>query len=138
MTEQHTDRVERWVDISAPAEKVWAEVGDFAAIADWHPAVDKCEIVEIEGETHRHLTLADGELLLERLEEEGEHFYRYAIVEGPLPVEDYLSTFTVFRRPEGCRVFWSSTFDSEDPMADEMVAGIYEIGLDAIRRRFED
>ena len=137
MTEHHTDRVERWTDLAAPAAEVWAAVGDFGALADWHPAVDKCEIVEIEGETHRHLTLADGELLLEKLIETGDDFYRYEIVEGPLPVEDYRSTFTVFPRGEGCRVFWSSTFDSEDPQADEIVAGIYELGLEAIRERFE-
>ncbi len=132
------DRVERWIDLAAEAAEVWEAIGPFAAIADWHPAVEKCELVELDGVLHRHLTLADGELLLERLEEEGDHHYRYSIVEGPLPVMNYLSTFTCFAEKGGCRVFWSSTFDPVNTESDKVVAGIYEAGLDAIRQRFGD
>ena len=130
------DRVERWIDLPAPAAEVWALIGPFGAIADWHPAVADAEIVDLEGETHRHLTLADGEKLLERLVEEGDHLYRYEIVEGPLPVEEYRATLTCFSEGSGCRVFWSSTFESEDPAADALIAGIYEAGLEALQRRF--
>lgn len=132
------DRVERWIDLTADAAEVWKAVGDFGSIAEWHPAVEKCELVELDGARHRHLTLADGALLLERLEEEGDHHYRYSIVEGPLPVENYLSTITCFAEEGGCRVFWSSTFDPLAPDADKVVAGVYEAGLEAIRERFGD
>ncbi|TYO89561.1 SRPBCC family protein [Oceanicella actignis] len=133
------DRVERWVDLDADAQRVWAAVGGFGAIADWHPLVESCELVELDGDLHRHLRLADGALMLERLVDQGPHHYRYEIVEGPLPVEDYLSTFTVFARGKGCRVFWSASFEPAIPDAEEadrVVAAVYEAGLAAIRDRF--
>ncbi len=130
------DRVERWLDLDADPAAVWAVIGDFGALADWHPAVEKCELVTIDGDVHRHLTLIDGALLLERLEETGDDFYRYSIVEGPLPVADYLSTLTCFAHEGGCRVFWSSTFEPLTPDADQVIAGIYEAGLASLRDRF--
>ena len=134
---QQRDRVERWIDLPASAAEVWAVIGDFGGVAAWHPAIDASEVVEIEGETYRHLTLSDGEKMLERLVSAEPRACRYEIAEGPLPVENYRSTLTVFDRPEGgCRVFWSSTFEADDPHADDLVAGIYEAGLSALRDRF--
>ncbi len=130
------DRVERWVDLPARAADVWAEIGAFGAVADWHPAIDKCEIVELDGVVHRHLTLVDGELILERLDDENDHLYRYSIVEGPLPVENYHATLTCFDEGDGCRVFWSSTFEPASPEADKVIAGVYEAGLLALQDRF--
>jgi hypothetical protein len=134
--EAHRDRVERWIDLPAKAETVWALIGPFGGLAAWHPSVSACRVIEVEGETHRHLTLADEEHMLERLTEHGPHHYRYEILEGPLPVENYRATLTCFEEPGGCRVFWSSTFDADDPEADHMVAGIYEAGLRALQDRF--
>ena len=134
--ETHRDRVERWIDLPAKAEAVWAEIGPFGAIGDWHPWVESCHVMEVEGETHRHLTLVDGEHVLERLTEHGPHHHRYEILEGPLPVENYRATLTCFEEPGGCRVFWSSTFDAEDPAADQTIAALYEAGLKALQDRF--
>lgn len=138
MSEHHakTDRVERWTDLPAKAADVWAVIGGFAAF-DWYPGPEKCEPVEIEGALHRHITLANGAVFLERLEEEGDHFHRYSIIEGPLPVSNYLATLTCFDREEGgCRVYWSASFDSENPKADEYVARVFENGLEALNARF--
>jgi hypothetical protein len=140
MSEAHhrkTDRVERWIDLSSPSAEVWAEVGRFADIDAWHPDVKVSDRVEIDGDVHRHLTLTNDAMLLEKLEATGDDYYRYSIVDGPLPVENYLATFTCFEREEGgARVFWSASFDSEDPRADEYVASIFETGLEALRDRF--
>ncbi len=54
-----------------PAE-VWAVVGDFCAIKDWHPAVTECEKVEEGGDTYRLLTLKDGGKIKEKLTKQGE------------------------------------------------------------------
>lgn len=132
------DRVERWVDLKGGSPReVWEEIGQFSAIEDWHPAVTSCELVELGGELHRHLTLADGEMLLERFVEAGDDFYRYEIVEGPLPVEEYRATFTCFDHEGVTRIFWSATFEAEGHEADEIVAGIFEAGLAALRDRFD-
>lgn len=131
------DRIERWVELDADADAVWREIGGFEAVADWHPAVASAERVDIEGEPHRRLTLKDGGALMERLVALHPLRYVYEIVDGPLPVSGYRSTFSVSTRPEGgCRVFWSSIFEAEDETADDIIAGIYETGLEAIRERF--
>lgn len=139
MSEDHPQqaRVERWVDLPARAEEVWEAVGGFGAIAEWHPAISDCDLVEIEGELHRHLTLSDGEMVLERLIETDDHLYRYEMVETPLPVDNYHATLTCFDRKEGgCRVFWSGVFDPLDVRAHELIGGIYQLGLEEIRARF--
>lgn len=136
MTEHARDRVERWVDLPAKAEEVWAVIGPFGSLADWHPLITSCEVVEIDGDTHRHVTLRDGELLLEKLVEAKPHTLRYELVDGPIPVSDYRATLTCFPEGDGCRVYWSSTYEAEDPRVDELVAGLYEAGLQALAERF--
>ena len=132
-----TDRVERWIDLDVPAERVWALIGDFLAFGDWYPGTEKVEKAEIDGELHRHITLPNGAMFLEKLEEQGDDYYRYSIAEGPLPVENYLATLTCFDREEGgCRVYWSASFDSDSRKADEIVASIFETGLETLRDRF--
>jgi hypothetical protein len=133
---QH-DRLQRLVMLNAPREKVWAEIGGFGAIADWHPVIAEAEIVELAGETHRHLTTTDGDLIIEKLLETGPYFYRYTIVDSGLPVEDYRATLSCVAEKDGCHVYWSSDFEPTDPSADDIIAGIYETGLAALRDRFD-
>ena len=130
------DRVERWVDLPARAEDVWAAVGPFGALADWHPTVTECQVVKIDGETHRHVTLKDGEMLLEKLLAEEPHTLRYAMVDGPLPVSDYRATLTCFPEGEGSRLFWSASYETDEPEVDGLVSGLFEAGLRAVRDRF--
>jgi len=130
------DRLRRMVELPAAAETVWAEIGDFGAIADWHPLIAKAEVVEIDGDIHRHLTTTDGDLILERLTGTGELTYSYEIIDGPLPVAGYRAVFSCVPEGEGCHIFWSAHFEALDPSADEIVAAIYEAGLRAIRDRF--
>ena len=130
------DRLRRMVELSAPADEVWARIGGFAAIAEWHPMIASAEIVEIADDTYRHLTTEDGAMIIERLIETSPRHYAYEIVDGPLPVSDYRAHFSCVEEAEGCHVFWSAHFEATDPLADEMVTAIYESGLAAIRERF--
>jgi hypothetical protein len=130
------DRVQRWVSLPEPPEKVWAEIGGFGDIAGWHPLIQSCEVVEIEGDIHRHLRLVDGGLVLERLIETGPHHYTYEMVDGPLPLADHRATLSCVPEAGGCHVFWSAMFEPSDPSADDIVAGFYEEGLRALRERF--
>ena len=61
--------------------------------ASWHPAVETCEITDEDGTTYRILTLGDGAQLKERHDGATASGYSYTIIEGPLPVKDYSSTF---------------------------------------------
>jgi len=136
MTHAARDRIQRWVSLPCAPEKVWAEIGGFGDIASWHPGVTASETFDIEGETHRHLRLPDGGLILERLIETGPHHYTYEMVDGPMPLADHRATLSCVAEAGGCHVFWSSIFDPSDPSADDIVAGFYEQGLRALRERY--
>ncbi|HUF86044.1 MAG TPA: SRPBCC family protein [Thermohalobaculum sp.] len=136
MTEPSRNRLQLWVSLPHPPEAVWAAIGDFAGIARWHPEIVSAELVEIDGDTHRHLRLADGALVLERLSETGDLHYSYEIVEGTLPLSDHRATLSCVAEDDGCHVFWSAVFEPGDPAVDDIVEGFYRIGLEALRARF--
>ncbi len=136
MTHALRDRIQRWVSLPHPPEKIWAEIGGFGGLADWHPGVAGTEVVTIEGETHRHLTLGNGELLLERLVETGPLYYTYEIADSPLPLTNHRATLSCVAEDGGCHVFWSAVFEPTNPSADEIISGFYEEGLRALRERY--
>jgi len=136
MTHPLHDRIQRFLSLPLPPEKVWAEIGDFGSIAAWHPLVAQAEVFEIEGDIHRHLTLTDGELILERLIESGPHHYTYEVAESQLPINDHHATLSCVAEGDGCHVFWSAVFERTDPSADDIVTAFYEEGLRALREHF--
>ena len=136
MTHAIRDRIQRWVSLPVAPEKVWAEIGGFGAIAEWHPDVTSAEMVEIEDQVHRHLRTSDGGLTLERLIETGPHHYTYEIVESHLPLADHRATLSCVAEEGGCHVFWSSMFEPADESADDIVTAFYEDGLRALRERY--
>jgi hypothetical protein len=136
MTDAIRDRIQRWVSLPKPPEMVWAQIGGFGDIADWHPGVDNAEVVEIDGATHRHLKMTDGGLLLERLIETGPHYYTYEMIDGPLPLAYHRATLSSVPEAGGCHVFWSAVFEPTDPSADDIVAAFYEEGLRTLRERY--
>jgi hypothetical protein len=130
------DRIQRWVSLPHPPEKIWAEIGGFGDIAAWHPGIESTQVFDIEGEVHRHLTLGDGGLIMERLVETGPHHYTYEIIDSPLPLVDHRATLSCVAEDGGCHVYWSAMFEPTDPSADEIVSGFYEEGLRAMRERY--
>jgi hypothetical protein len=136
MSHESHDRISRWVMLPRPVAEVWAAVGGFGAIADWHPAVTESPLFDIESATHRHLTLADGGLATERLIEIGDAFYRYAVIETPFPMADAVGALSCKAEAEGCRVYWSLDFQPTDAAADDIAAGFIETGLRSLRERF--
>lgn len=118
-----------------PAARLWQIIGDPAAIAAWHPVLDRSPR---DGDV-RTCVLKDGAVIHERIEEvnQADLFYRYAMIDSPLPVRNYRSTIRV--REVGasrCRVEWSSTFDAPPEAAAQMIEtirGIYDAGLSAVR-----
>ena len=127
------------VSLPAGRDAVWSAIGGFGQIGEWHPLIERAELTEIEGETYRHLTTADGEPFLERLIDAGPHHVTYEMVDGPLPVADHRATLSCVAEPGGCHVYWSAYFVPTGPdahLADEIVGAFYEIGLRAIAERF--
>jgi hypothetical protein len=127
--------VHRMASVEAAPDAVWAEIGGFCAIKDWHPAVENCEESQEGGVTFRTLTLTDGGTIKEKLVEQTETSYTYEIVESPLPVQNYRSTISVMPEGDGTMVDWRGTFDAKgvsDADAEATIAGIYKAGLDKI------
>ena len=126
----------------APANKCWARVGDFATLHEWHPAVTK---THMEGEgvgSARILTLGDGSVIKERLDEEdaADMSYAYTFLESPLPVDDYHGKISVADNGDGtCTMHWSSNFVAKGVSNDEakkIIEGIFQAGFDALKGEF--
>jgi len=146
--------VSKTITIDAPAAKVWHAAKDFNGLNTWHPAVATDEIVEGKNNTVgavRLLTLKGGGTIKEKLlafDAAGRSF-KYAILEGVLPVSDYTSTFSVKSAGKNrSSVTWTGHFkrknvgdnpaDNEnDKTARDTIGGVYQGGLDNLKKVVE-
>ena len=94
--------------------EIWAVVGDFCAIKDWHPAVAECVETKEGDATFRTLTLKDGGKIKEKLTGTEDTGYTYEIVENPLPIKNYKSKLwlEVDDEPDRSVILWQSDFDA--------------------------
>lgn len=142
--EAKTLSVREEVSISAPAAKVWSTVSNFNDLGAWHPAVKSTEIVSGENNkvgAVRLLTLQDGGTVKEKLlayKAKGKTF-KYSILEGVLPVSDYVSSVTV--KADGkdkSLIVWEGTFKhkqgSDDDTAVKTMTSVYRGGLDNLKK----
>jgi uncharacterized protein YndB with AHSA1/START domain len=128
------------IDIKAPPAKVWATIGDFCGIGQWHPAIATCA-QSVQGRAHlRTLGLKGGGTIVERqlARSDRKMSYSYAIVSSPLPVDHYRSTIAVTPSADGSTVTWSGTFSAkgaDDAHATAAIQGIYDSGLPALAEK---
>ena len=126
--------------IEAPIEAVWSLVRQFDGVARWNPAVAGARMesgTSTEPGSIRHLDIVDGTVFRETLLalSDQEHFYSYDILDGPLPVRNYLSRHrfvpvTASRQTLG---IWEGWFDCDREDEAEMEGvvgdGIYIGGM---------
>lgn len=146
--------VSRSVTIHATPAAVWAKAKDFGALDTWHPAVAKDEIVagtDNRPGAERKLTLGNGGTIHEKLLafDNAHRQFRYAILDGVLPVSHYTSTFRVTAAgKDSTRVTWSGVFkrkdtgahpadDANDAAATTAIGGVYQSGLDNLKKLLE-
>jgi len=128
-----------------PPKVVWQKMGDFAALADWHPMV---KVVSVDGSGEgavRTVTWTNGATLVEKLtgidaitavdDETGS--MATVIVETSLSITNYASQLKVEKGPTpGTSVVtWSSTFEAkgiDDKDAVDLMTDYYEKGLEAL------
>ncbi|MFQ5761036.1 MAG: SRPBCC family protein [Acidiferrobacterales bacterium] len=134
-------KVNMKTQVPVSADKLWELIGQFNGVPNWHPAVEKSELEE-DGKVRR-LTLVGGGSIVERLEQidDNEHLYRYSILESPLPVADYVAEIRVHQNEDGTgsTIEWSSEFKPKDvsvQQATEVIQGIYQTGLDNLKKLF--
>lgn len=131
--------VQQEIQIDAAPDEVWQVAGDPGRIADWLPALESSRV---EGD-RRSCTLARGGQIEEKILEHSdeERRYRYQILEGPMPLSSYVSTFEVADHGGHAYITWTAEFEPEDPaQAAELVQTFEEIysgGLDALKQKVE-
>jgi hypothetical protein len=132
--------VESSVEFKGDAADVWAKIGGWCAIADWHPVVAKCEETKKGGKKHRILTTVDGAVIEETMLTSDATSYRYQIDESPLPVANYTATLAVEASGDTVNVSWTAKFDpkgAEEAEAVKVIQGIFDGGLEAIKKTSE-
>lgn len=137
-------KVTETVEIAAPPDVVWVKVKDFNGMHNWHPAVKKTDIIEGENNKKgavRVLTLGDGGTIKEKLLAHGDKSLKYNIMEGVLPVSDYVSTIRVKPgKSGGSLVEWQGKFKrkaqgdnppqgQDDKTAMDTITSVYKAGL---------
>jgi hypothetical protein len=133
--------------VSAPVGEVWALLRDFAAIADWHPALPPCEIEGGPADRVgcvRVFPLAGGHReTLVRLDDERRAIaFTFDDNAAGLRVRRYLSAMTA--RPvtlsDHTYIEWVSRFDCDESDEDAMITqvrdGVLAPGLKALEQRF--
>lgn len=136
---QDAVKVEKEMQVNGAVEAVWEKVGGFCAIADWHPAMAKCEETEEGDAKFRILTLGDGATIKEKNNGETDNSYSYAITESPLPVKDYTADFSIAADGDASKITWTASFQAEGATPEEaqkVIEGIFDAGLNSIRDQF--
>ncbi len=135
------------VQLSASPVQVWKLTGNFGGLGAWFPGITKVDITTGKNNKKgavRVITLKDGATITEELLDynAAAKTLRYRITASPLPVKNYVSTYTVKTDAKGSQVSWSSTFE-QDPAANldadktrDLIAGIYTAGLGALEEKF--
>jgi mxaD protein len=149
-----TLHVAQTIVIKAPVDAVWGASKDFNGLAKWHPALEKDEIIKgtnNEPGAVRSLSLKGGGTIQEQLVafSEPTHSFKYKILESPLPVAHYVSTFTVKAgKGDTSIIHWAGTFkrknaadsppdDQTDDAAKKVITGIYSSGLASLKKQIE-
>lgn len=132
---------------------LWEKVGGWCAIAEWHPAVDKCEESKEGDDTFRTLTLKDGGKIEEsvtKYDAAGKSIsYKIDNVDVKvLPVNNYAATITVKDAGGKSEVEWKGAFyrgfmnndpppELTDEAAVKAVTAVYTSGLQALKAKAE-
>lgn len=122
-----------------PAHSLWEMIGDFGDTGKWSGRPPEACVREGDGiGALRTLTLADGRVIVDRLEAQGEYYYSYSIVTSPLPVRSYRATMTVAPLTDGSSVLtWSGNIEPDGMTDEQSIAffeDIYRMGIGLINR----
>lgn len=147
-------KVTQTIEINAPADKVWAAIGNFQDMS-WHPAFAK---TEGKGENTvgatRVLTLKEGggtidEQLIAFNADNKTYSYEITKVDVKVvPVSNYSSRISVSTVGDKSVVEWKGAFyrgyvnndpppELNDEAAVKAIIGVYKVGLDALKAKVE-
>jgi mxaD protein len=142
------------IEINAPPAKVWNLVKPFDSVSRWHPLFASSDIVSgRDGKLGaiRALTIKDGPTFTEELLAFNEQnmAFTYNVIEGPLPIDRYLSTMSVKSNGRGGTIVtWVGQFSRKNPRDNPpeaetdaaciaLITGAYQAGLQNIKKMME-
>lgn len=134
--------------INAEASAVWERIRDFNALPRWHPRIRDSRIEDaLPGDKIgciRNFHLQNGDNIREQLVGMSDYdlFTSYTMLEGPMPLSDYMATLRLTPVTDGNRCFaeWSAEFECAPEDEAGLVSGIgtdvFQGGFDALKRHF--
>ena len=157
-------KVEESIAINAPVDKVWALVGDFSKLHEWHPAVKSTDMT---GDDVRLLTLQDGNTITEEIKRKNDdnktlsykitdmtvletvEFSGQKVDRKTLPVDNYTGLLKVEGDDQTTTVSWVGKFYPAwlypPPVPEGMtgedgvnaISAVYKSGLENLKTTME-
>jgi hypothetical protein len=134
--------------IDASPDAVWSVIRDFNALPAWHPLIADSRIEDGMAPDRvgcvRRFHLVDGGELREQLLTLSDNDYQctYSILSSPMPLTNYIATVKLTRVTDGNRTFaeWRAQFDcelsKEHELSESIGQGVFQVGFDALKKRF--
>jgi len=136
-----TASLTRSINVNSSPAAVWAAIGPFCSISEWHPAIASCS-EDGKSPPTRTLKTRDGDATFVELQTARNtirHSYSYTFTSAPIPVTNYNSTLSVVANGHrGSTVRWSGVYRPNpgmDRAAANALSGIYVSGLQSIQAR---
>ena len=148
-------KVDKTIEINAPADKVWSIISEFCSIKDWNPAVTACESDNgTQPDSIRTITLENGQKMKEKLvkHDPATSKYQYMLVEpnvDAFPVNTHGATISVTAGDGGKTIVeWKGAFyrsfpgptpppELSDEAAGKALSEFYTSGLENIKKLAE-
>lgn len=121
--------------IEAPTKTVWAYIRDFNELPKWFSGVSNSHIETGKAPDQvgcvRNFGLPDGKRMREQLLAFSgpEHSFTYKMLDGPLPVQNYVASVRLLPVTEGDQTFaeYEVTFDCAPEQEAELIASLSAI-----------
>jgi hypothetical protein len=132
--------------LDAPVDRVWARIRDFNALPRWHPMIAESQIEDGLPSDRigcvRNFRLQNGDRIRERLLGLSDHelFCTYAILDSPMPLENYVATLRLTPVTEGNRTFieWTAEFtcapEVEEGLVHDIAQNVFQGGFASLKR----
>lgn len=132
--------VRELVTLPYSVDQVWQRIAPFCSVADWHPAVESCQLRNQGNKEERVIAIKGGGTIEERLlSSSGKtHRVKYRILAAPLPVKDYVATMSVSPAGQNARLVWKATFTpsgASEAEARKAISGIFTSGFDGLKQK---
>ncbi|MGF1624764.1 MAG: SRPBCC family protein [Alphaproteobacteria bacterium] len=134
--------------LNAPPDQVWELIRDFNGLPKWLPVIADSRIEDGKPADQvgciRNFSLNDGSRIRERLLtlSDVEFTCTYSILESPMAVENYVATLRLVPITDGDRSYieWTAEFDAEEDeeeaLEDFVGDDVFQVGFDALKKRF--